>query len=89
MKLFVISYDLKNPGRNYKGLFAKIEAYGTYAKPLESFWLIESNQSATQIVDTLKVEMDTNDRLFVIEAVPGTWACVGLPENIVEWLKPR
>jgi hypothetical protein len=87
MKLFVISYDLKKPGRNYKGLFDKIETYGTYAKPLESFWLIETNQTAKQIVDTLQTEIDANDRMFVIEAVPGTWASLRLAPNILDWLR--
>lgn len=64
MKVYQINYDLRNQ-RNYQDLITKIKSYGIWAKPLESCWLIATEQSASKIRDTLASEMDNDDGLLV------------------------
>lgn len=64
MKLYQINYDLRKK-RDYSSLIKKIKEYGTYAKPLESCWLIATNQSASQIRNNLASVMDEDDGLLV------------------------
>lgn len=64
MKVYQINYDLRNQ-RNYQDLITKIKSYGIWAKPLESCWLIATEQSASQIRDTLASVMDNDDGLLV------------------------
>lgn len=68
MPCYVISYDLRQPGRNYEPLYDAIKAYGTWAKINESFWAVVTNQSATQVRDYLLRYLDSNDRIFVLKS---------------------
>ena len=40
MNSYIVSYDLMAPHKDYSGLISAIKSYGTYAKVLESCWLI-------------------------------------------------
>lgn len=64
MKVYQINYDLRK-NRDYTSLFNKIESYGTWAKPLESCWIIATNQSAEQLRDSLASVIDSDDGLLV------------------------
>jgi hypothetical protein len=71
MALFFISYDLMTPGKDYQKLFAKLEALGGQ-RVLLSMWALRGNYTATDLRDTLKSFVDSNDRLLVDES--NTWA---------------
>jgi len=64
LKVYQINYDLRK-NRDYTSLFNKIESYGTWARPLESCWIIATNQSAAQVRDALASVMDSDDGLLV------------------------
>lgn len=65
MDSYIISYDLIAPNKDYGPLIKAIKEYGTYAKILESLWIVKSNDSSTTIRDNLKSYIDNDDRLFV------------------------
>ena len=86
MTTFLVTYDLRKPGRNYEPLYAKLKTYSTWCHPLESTWLIVTDDNAKTIRDSLASEMDNNDKLLVIKtANVGAWK--GLSEEITNWLK--
>lgn len=68
---YLITYDLKNPGQNYAGLFEAIRSVsgGMCCHPLQSIYLVRSNASAKEICDLLRMKIDRNDYLFVTEIV--------------------
>lgn len=68
MACYVISYDLRQPRRNYDDLYAAIKSYGTWARINESFWAIVTSSSAVQVRDYLAQFMDSDDRLFVMKS---------------------
>ena len=85
MSCYLISYDLRAPGRNYDQLYDAIKAYGTWAHIVESTWAIVTDQKASEIRDHLQAFVDANDRIFVVKSGrEGAWANV-LCKN--EWLK--
>ncbi|MEQ9468291.1 MAG: CRISPR-associated protein Cas2 [Ekhidna sp.] len=85
MKSYIISYDLRSPGRNYNALYDAIKSYGTWGKVTESTWAIITTQSAAQIRDYLLKHIDVNDRIFVIKSGgEAAWRNV-IAEN--DWLK--
>ncbi|MCC5853706.1 MAG: hypothetical protein JJU30_12765 [Alkalimonas sp.] len=87
MKVYQINYDLRNQ-RNYQDLIIKIKSYGNWAKPLESCWLIVTEQSATQIRDTLASVMDNDDGLLVTRLQSeAAWRHLG--SNLNSWLKEQ
>ena len=59
---------------------------GYWAKPLESFWIVKANDSATKIRDKLLAHIEENDKLFV-STVGRSWAGRRLGKNVYDWLK--
>lgn len=85
MYSYAISYDL-NKTKDYEAVHDKIRAYGTYAKVLESFWVVKSSQTAEQIRDNVGSVIDSDDELFVAK-LTGAAAWRGLGSKTSEWLK--
>lgn len=83
--VYLISYDLRAPGRDYPGLISEIKSLGTTAKPLESLWVVDSTLDAQTIVSKLKA-LDLTDRLLVIH-IDNPWWSVGLDQRIADWMK--
>lgn len=75
MTLFLISYDLRAPGRNYPSLYEALAQWKA-VRLLESVWLADLPAGrAEPIRDSLQRHLDANDWLAVIELPPGIdWA---------------
>ena len=86
-KVFCISYDLLQPGRDYSPLIEAIKAYSIWWHQTKSVWLIrtEHNISAKDIRDKLSTYIDSNDKLFVI-SVNEEWAARGFTKDEYDWL---
>ncbi|MBA4001672.1 hypothetical protein [Brevundimonas sp.] len=84
MALFLITYDLRKPGRNYESLYELLRDTWE-AKPIaESVWLAELKGPAPTIRDFIFGEVDANDRVVVIEITDGAdWATGhGMPDGV-------
>ncbi len=84
--VILITYDLKQPGRDYSTLYEAIKSYGNWAHPVESVWLVDTIKTPAGIRDHLKKCIDTNDMLLVVQ-LNLNWASWGLSSSIIEWLK--
>lgn len=88
MPTFLIAYDLKSPGRDYASLTAAIKGLsGTWWHHLDSTWLLHSNLSVAQVRDRLKLELDSNDELLVIDVTRRPRAWSGFNERGSSWLR--
>ncbi|MFC5346270.1 CRISPR-associated protein Cas2 [Brevundimonas staleyi] len=88
MAVHIVSYDLKAPGRNYDPLWARLREFA-FAKPLESFWLIDTTMSAAQLRDDLLKHIDKNDRLFVARmAGESAWSDT-ISQTVKDWIWQR
>jgi hypothetical protein len=67
MNVYLITYDLRQPGRDYRSLHAAIRSYGNHLHPLESTWFIASNLDAAAIRNDLARHVDINDGLLVLK----------------------
>lgn len=84
MPTYIVSYDLRKSGQNYKWLIDRIEAY-PHSKILESLWAIKSQYSATELRNDLARFLDDNDGLFIIKSwQEAAWK--GITGNS-DWLK--
>lgn len=52
MPAYQISYDLRKQ-KDYASLIERINSYGTWCHPLESTWIIITDQTATQVRDVV------------------------------------
>ena len=89
-KFYIVSYDLKVPGRDYTSLYDSIKSYNDWQHPLESTWLLYTNDNADQISSKLRGNgnMDNSDLLFICELNIDNrqgW----LDKEVWNWIKAR
>jgi hypothetical protein len=86
MAVQIISYDLRQPGQDYTGLFDAIKALGSWWHCLESVWLVDTSLAGQQVRDALRAHIDANDSLMVA-TLGGNWATLGLSGKCTGWLR--
>nr|WP_044347880.1 hypothetical protein [Raoultella ornithinolytica] len=85
MARYIVTYDLVNR-RDYSPLINKIKTYRSWAHPLESVWIIITNDTSEQIRDVLSSYIDGDDKLLVMKTTFGaSW--IGLNKDVSEWIK--
>ena len=87
-KTFLVTYDLKRPGQNYSDLYDAIKSEGDWQHPLESTWMIKTDNSvlANTIYEHLRPCIDENDSLFIVE-ITAQDSQGWLAKSFWEWLK--
>lgn len=83
---YLVSYDLNTPGKNYSGVYDAIKnaSTGTWCKPLESVYIIQSNLTAQEIYNRVNVYLDSSDCILVIEVINRSyWR---LTKNVSDYL---
>ncbi len=89
MNIHLVSYDLRAPGRNYQNLHDYLDSFPSWAKPLESVWLIETTLTAAQLRDGAVKHIDTNDQIFVVEVTKQPAAWKNLATNVINWINSK
>lgn len=85
MARYIVTYDLIDE-RDYSTLIERIKSYGKWAHPLESVWIIVTDETSTQVRDYLSECIDEDDKLLVMKTAQGaSW--VGLNLNVSKWIK--
>lgn len=70
-RVYIISYDLKVPGKDYAKLYEAIKQLGAWQHPLESTWVVASNDyDQNSIYKALMGTMEPNDLLLIFEVKP-------------------
>lgn len=86
MATYIISYDLRKPGKNYDDLIEALKTYETWWHHLGSTWCIVTARTAAQVRDHLAQHIDQNDALLVVKS-GGEGAWMGFNERGSKWLK--
>ena len=85
--LVLITYDLKQPDRDYASLYESIKQCGNvWWHYLDSVWIIRTDLSPAQCFDRVHPNMDNNDYLFIVDITQRSrqgW----LPTDAWEWIK--
>ena len=87
MAVYSVSYDLNNQGKNYDGLYDALKKTD-YNHILDSTWLISTSETAQQISDRLRTQLDNDDHIFVSKVNSGQYQG-WLPKTVWEWIKQR
>lgn len=87
MTVYLVTYDLKKPGQDYTHVHEAIKNCGAWWHYLESTWLVDTYLTAQQVADRVKLPMDNNDNLLVIEVLNNKagW----LPAKAWDWINER
>jgi hypothetical protein len=85
--IYSINYDLKQPGRDYSGLYEAIKGCGVWWHYLDSTWLTDTALDAAAIWKRLAPYVDGNDWLLVIGVNRDYegW----LPQEARDWINTR
>lgn len=87
-QVYIITYDLRKPGRNYQELLKKIKYSPAWARLGGSAYVVVSEQTPVQIRNHLQSALDQNDKLFVgVLNTPAAW--VGLGDEVSQWLRNK
>ena len=81
-----ISYDLIAPDRNYDTLIAKIKELGGWSKIGYSFWYVKSTYTSSQARDYLLPVLDSNDKLYVVDATNGAASWHNLSREVGQYI---
>lgn len=84
--VYLVSYDLKKPDRNYDDLIKEIKSFGTWWHQTGSVWVIVTSKTTAEVRDYLMRFIDSNDRLFVVQIMKN-WAAVGFSAEEYNWMK--
>lgn len=87
-KIFLITYDLKHPERNYSELYEAIKNLGEWRHPLESTWVVktpEDETSSSIIYKKLRDKMAYNDGMLVIRINNKEDYQGWLPKSFWDW----
>lgn len=89
MNTLLISYDLGLPETisDYHILIEYIKSYSYWAKPLQSVWLIRTNKSTAQVRDEIKLRIDNNDKVLVIDITNKPWASFNISKEVTGWMQ--
>ena len=89
MFTYLISYDLSKPENSddYKALIAYIKSFGLWAKPQKSLWIIKSPSTIDVVRTTIRQNMDSNDKLLVLDITGDNWATYNQSKTITDWLQ--
>jgi len=89
MALYLVTYDLRAPGRSYDLVYEQLRNWKA-VRIAESVWLAELNGPAATIRDILQGLVDTNDRIFVIQQFTNAqWGAFnGIGEGVA-WIQNR
>jgi hypothetical protein len=84
-----ISYDLKEPGKNYDRVISAIKSLGSWAKIHYSFWYVQCDLSAAQVRDALIRVIDTNDSVYVVDATNNNAAWHNISSSASDFIRER
>jgi hypothetical protein len=95
--VFLVSYDLKGPVKNYEGLFQHIQKIANdWCRPCESTWVINTNYPDSKFVyDALRPYLNSGDYLIVIgvtsdySVITASKAAARLEKLLIKPLYPK
>jgi hypothetical protein len=88
--IFLITYDLKKPGRDYSSLYETIKSAKSWWHYLDSTWLIYSNETVTvnEWSEKIRNVIDAND-LFLIVDITNQPRQGWLKKQAWEWIREK
>lgn len=85
-KTYIVAYDLLDEGEDYGPFFQTMQAVESYARPLNSVWIIKSRVPMADLARALSARLQRDDRLLMVEC-DGHAAWRALTPATVEWLE--
>lgn len=86
--VYLITYDINTAVKNYDDLYTAIKGIsGDFQHPLESTWLVSTNESIENLYNMLRPLITDKDRLLILRMNNRYYGW--LSKNVWDWLKNR
>lgn len=85
MKKYLISYDLKVPGKDYDALYKVLKSASSWWHYLDSTWLIYTNDSVDTWQNRIKTSIDNNDYFIIVHFDSQSYSG-WLPKDAWNWI---
>jgi hypothetical protein len=85
MTSYIVSYDLKTPGKDYDDLIKYLKTHANWWHHLGSTWIIVTDLTAAQLRDAIRSHVDSNDKVVVVKSA-GVGAWFGFSDKDSTWL---
>ena len=85
--IYAINYDLRQPDRDYSGVFAAIKSCGDWWHYLESTWLVDTSLSADSVWNLLAPHVHSSDSVLIHSV--GRNHQGWLPQKAWDWINSR
>lgn len=82
--ILLVTYDLIKPGKDYLSLYDTLKTASAWWHYLESTWLLKTELSPQDWYNKLRLHMDINDRIFIIQITSNYQGW--LPQKAWEWI---
>lgn len=84
-KVYLVSYDLNKSGQDYDGLYKEIKSSPSWCHPVDSTWLIYTDESINTLNSRIGRHIDQNDNVLLIEVKANYegW----LPKVVWDWIR--
>jgi len=83
--IYLVSYDLRKPKQNYKGLYEELKRSPGWWHYLDSTWLLSTSESASDIYHRLAIYIDPSDNILIIQVTKNYYGW--LAKEAHAWLK--
>jgi hypothetical protein len=84
--IYLVSYDLKIPGRNYEQLYNVLKSSPKWWHYLDSTWILRTSESMDIWVDRIRAVIDANDHFLIVNITRqprNGW----LPQSAWDWIR--
>ena len=82
MAIYIFSYELRKPGKDYNSLYAYLRQF-THCHHQTSTWFLDTSRTCAQLRDGATAHIDPNDTIFVAR-LSQDWAAWNTPCG--DWL---
>lgn len=88
MKTYIVTYQFRNYSKNYASFHEAIKTnYTKRQHPMESLWLIRTDETPLEIFGKLKPHLGDTDSIFVAEITDSHEG--RMPKSMWEWLSNK
>jgi hypothetical protein len=87
--VYLVTYDLNAPGKNYDNLWTALKQYDYIRDTgLDSVWFLSTSSTTEQVSNHLLAHIDTTDRLIVTKLQQGSYQG-WLHKDVWSWINAR
>ena len=68
MAVYVVSYQLRSTRQDYRGIIEELESCSSWWHYLDDTWLVNTEESATELYNRLASYFESGDSVLIVEA---------------------